>query len=1102
MKYFKTIFILLLVIAISSAATANKFSIESQNDWDQGSLSNLGTDSGLLKLVLSGNSNSKTDLIFVENSNLKRYEFGSSEVSTLLKNVKRVGVAKDVEGDSTKEIFFVDDSNNLMYYNPSSLSKTDLGVNSVEDVGGIADLGGDGDLDLIYTQSGLYSYDFGSGTVTQHDTSGSKVGYFDDVDSDGDLDVPVVVNGEKHDYDFGSNDLDYYSSSAQDAGDIFDIDTDGDIDFTWIVDQGIYRYDGTYGNTVSVSPSVGNNGLGVVKNFDSQGGLDIPYVDSGNDLSIYDAGLSSATSIYTGTVSDVGGYVDISYATEGTYTSEVFSYTEKQVWNNITLEGLSRPGSSSVDIEFQTSNDDFSTVNESIYINDTELSDGTSNYSLSNLGFAAKDARIKINYQRGSSPTIDNVAVYSEIENQPPTIPQQDLEWIGLGGSGSKKLIYTLNDPDGNDIVSHNTPPSGSESVFTNSTYEIVGFNDIFDYHATVSDTRGQIGEIDSNFTLSKIHGFYTADNDYVNNRSRQKLNASVEVNVRGDSSIYTISAVNPSVTKQVVTNGNTSTSTATTGTVSTSWGWIVDHVQAKTFGTEKDTSKTSTLSTQYLVRNKEVENNGSTSFSQIEVDPVTPALGSCSNCNTRNVSVSGNSKKNISFNSSGDFLTDEREFPFEISASSITLGKNYVGTRNFQVNETAGFDWKSINITQSVTEPSSCSQSNSSTVDIDADSFTNTTVKFSCNPGSSGSPTFTPVNKSGYERYWYNTTLTVESNLTENKTLVWEVNESNLKNWQDRDAGSASAVVNGKTSDITVVDGVDTSYVKVEDDFGNSSLHEGSHDAALTWTYGKDSSGSDGGGSTGGSTGGNTGSSGDDSTDSNEDTTIRFTETTVRGVPGQVTPSSFVVKNFLAENNSVTVAKKAGYPACDLLEVETQTDYTTQNERVRITHSNKFDDGGTYTIPSRSYGFTEGSFGVRVNVRVRAPTDQELQNRFKDVDELVCPFDVNAGKGAAGQLELRVVSQTTFKDVLNNFYRSLPFTGDNSQLLYSQDLCFSSQAQSPELCPEEKLVEDVPVPAQNASAVIVLLVLGMMLIGSGRFSYSVVWKKYVLGQR
>jgi hypothetical protein len=1093
-------FFLTLLILTSAANAGNKFSIETESDWNQGSLSNLEAGSGFLNLVLTGDPNSKTDLIFVEDSNLKRYEFGSSEVNTLVENVERVGVAKDVEGDSTKEIFFVDSSGNLMYYNPSSSSKTDLGVNSVEDVGGIADLDSDGDLDLLYTQSGLYSYDFGSGTVTEHAFSGSKVGYLGDVESDGDLDVPVVVDGEKSDYDFGSNDLDYYSDSAQDAGDVFDIDTDGDVDFTWIVDGSLYRYDGTYGNTVSVSPNAANNGLGVVKDYNNQGGLDIPYVDSGNDISIYDAGLASASSVYTGTVSDVGGYFDIAYASEGSYTSKVFSYQEKQIWNNITLGDLSRPGSSSVDIEFQTSNDGFSTVNETVYINNSELSDGTGNYSLSNLDYATTDARIKINYQRGSTPSIDNVAVYSEIENQPPTISQQDLEWTGLGGSESKKLIYTLSDPDGNDIRTRNSPPSGSVAQFTNSTYEVTGFNDIFDYQARVSDTRGQTGTMASNFTLSKVHGFYTADNDYVNNESRQKVNASVQVDIRGGSSIYTISAVNPSVTNQVVTNGNTSTGSSTTGTVSTSWEWIVDHVQTQTYGTEKDSRKTSTIDTQYLVRQKEVENNGSTSFSQLEVTPVTPSLGTCSNCNTRNISISGNSKKNVSFNSSGDFLKDEKEFPFKIDADSITLGKDYVGTRRFQVKETAGFTWNGINVTQTITEPAECSQSNASTIDIAASSFSNTTVKFSCKPGNTGSPAFTAVNKSGYERYWYNTTLTVASNLTENKTLVWPIQESNLNNWQSRDAGSANAIVDEKSSDITVVDGVDTTYVKVQDDFGNSSLHKGSHSAGLTWTYGKDSDSDDGGGSTGG--GGFTGGSSGDDTETDEDTTIRFTETTVRGVPGQVTPSSFVVKNFLAENNSVTVAKKAGYPACDLLEVETQTDYVTQNEMVRITHSNEFDDGGTYTLPSRSYGFTEGSFSVRIPVRVRAPTDEELRNRFQNESELVCPFAVNAGKGAAGTLELRVVSQTTFRDVLNNFYRGLPFTGENSQLLYSRDLCFSAQARSPELCPDGKVVEDVPVPAQNASAVAVLIILGMILIGSGRFSYSVLWKKYVLGQR
>jgi hypothetical protein len=447
----------------------------------------------------------------------------------------------------------------------------------------------------------------------------------------------------------------------------------------------------------------------------------------------------------------------------------------------------------------------------------------------------------------------------------------------------------------------------------------------------------------------------------------------------------------------------------------------------------------------------------------------------------------------------SGDWINHSL-YPVQVTDSEVELDTNYSSERKLELIEGKGVNWTSLKISGFGNPPSVCSSPDTSTVSLSASSTTNKTVEFTCDPGSVGTPSFTPVNKSGHEKYWYNTTLTVASNLTEDKPLVWPIDESNLKNWQDRDAGSAKAIVDGKSSDIIIVDGVGTTYVKVQDVFGNSSLLEGSHDAGLTWTYGDDSSSDST--SDGGSTG-STGSSTDDSTDNtDEDTTIRFTETTVRGIPGQTTPSSFVVKNFLAENNSVTIAKQAGNPACQLVDVETRTDYTTQNDRVRITFSNEFDDGGTYTIPSRSYGYTEGSFSVRVGVQVDAPTDEEMQNQFNGTDELVCPFEVTPEKGSAEPLRLVIEPRTTLQDVLNNFYRALPLTGDASQLFRSRDVCMDVQVQSIEFCPEDKVVEDVPVPAHTAFAVIFLLILGAALIGSTRFSYTVIWKKYVLGQK
>jgi hypothetical protein len=758
-------------------------------------------------------------------------------------------------------------------------------------------------------------------------------------------------------------------------------------------------------NWINRAGTIGNSGVSSIEgisetdDYDGDGNEETPIIyntGSQRNIEFFDFGSLSTTKLINDVgFNDIGGSADFDRRDSGSYTSKVFSYSQKQVWNNLSLEGLSRPGSSTVDVIVETSNDGFSTINESTTISNSELSDGTANYSLSSLSSATTDIRLKLDYVSGSGPEVDNITVHSETENRPPKINEQDIHWKGLGGSESKKLIYDISDPDGDDIFSHNSPPSGSESAFSNSTYEITGFNDVFDYVAQVEDSRSQVGSINSNFSLVKTHDFYTGDNDYVNNESHQKVNASVELNIRGDPSIYSISAVNPDSTRQVVTDGNTSTGSETTGVVSTSWEWVVNRVKTQSFSTEKDTSKTSTIDTQYLVRNKQINNTINADFNQLEVEPVNPSLGSCSNCNKRNVSISGNSATNVSFNSSGDFLKDEKEFDFSPSADSVTLGVNYLGNRDFQVNETGGFNWKQINITNSITEPASCSQNNASTIDIDSNTFSNYSVEFSCNPGSIGNPTQKVNNISDGERVWINSTdMVINSNETSDTEIAIRTEKDQWQYNGEYDGGSLEAFVEGinteETGELNITD--TGAYFRIEvGDIQNSTLYTDDSEWSITYTKTESGTPISGGGGGGGS---------EPTTD---DQTVYFGQAqTTEGLEtfniefGTETVRNLTITNTVQEDLTVNL-NTGSEPICQYIDVRTSL------------NDGDWGSSGTYQVPAATINNlgTQQDTTVDTQIRFNVPNRTVLEDT--GITDYTCSFETASSYGMAEPLNLRV---------------------------------------------------------------------------------------------
>jgi len=414
-----------------------------------------------------------------------------------------------------------------------------------------------------------------------------------------------------------------------------------------------------------------------------------------------------------------------------------------------------------------------------------------------------------------------------------------------------------------------------------------------------------------------------------------------------------------------------------------------------------------------------------------------------------------------------GDWI-NETQYGFTVPGE-VTLSKTYTGSRDLETVEGLSVYWPDINTTGFVDTPNTCTQSNYTSISVSADETRNRSVGFSCDPGDVGSPSQTIVNESGYERIWYNTTLTVSSNLTENSSLVWPIDESNLKDFIERDGGSLEAQVNGKSSDVTAVDGAGQVYVNVEDDYGNSSLHKGQHSASLTYTIG-DSDDSDGGG-TGGGTGGTGGTGGAGEEEGNEtpEYDIEFTTQDYYTVaPGSTSKIYFTVWNYAKDENTARI-ETTDTPACSY--------FTVQSNFV----GDKFSKSTSLKIPGTQQDLGGGGADVILMAKVKLPNRTEIQEKGLG-DTFTCNFDTGAGNGEAAPLNLTVQAVDTTPRWVKGVRQLVPDLPATS-LLYREEICLpEAGGKTSGLKQVQRYLEEgqcsgslhsVPLPTGEASALI-----------------------------
>lgn len=318
---------------------------------------------------------------------------------------------------------------------------------------------------------------------------------------------------------------------------------------------------------------------------------------------------------------------------------------------------------------------------------DTEVchvsSTGVQNLSCASdvsTGFENYRSSFNMSPQSTLTPVVDSTTVFiSEAStNTAPSLKNQTIEALSIGGSGeSFNGVCGYNDPDGLEISSVRSPTSGSLTTETNHTARIDGFTSPLDWicEATdFSDATSSTTEI--NATVTK-HFTYTENATGQVNETRQTVNASTDIDIRGAASNLTADHADPGIMHHELRSDafDTGAGGALTGVQSLVSYWEVDHVESTVFGEYQDNSSTSTLSTQYIARDKQVHNNWSTDLDRLTV--FNPSItGTCQDfCSDKTgQTLNGNSKKNYTANATFDKITSQTEIPDTVAQDAGIL--------------------------------------------------------------------------------------------------------------------------------------------------------------------------------------------------------------------------------------------------------------------------------------------------------------------------------------------------------------------------------------------------------------------------------------------
>jgi hypothetical protein len=652
-------------------------------------------------------------------------------------------------------------------------------------------------------------------------------------------------------------------------------------------------------------------------------------------------------------------------------------------------------------------------------------------------------------------------STYSFTTQKQPQITGSEV--VVNDGSGS--LEFGL-DPQGeSDIAGFHG--LSSASMFTNSTLEKgIGFP--FQASVNVSDSKGAYSS-SKDVDLARTDTGHRQDTDVSSSLSTQYLNQTYTLSNGASSSInYTVELSIPGTLDSTNEwSGLLSGGGSVTHTVESYGDWIINQ-SLSTVERGQKKSRDSSITTQYVYNLTRLKADLET----IDVPLSNVDLSStCSIDTTGDISPTDNllteecRNKTFGVGHVTESLTEVRPVN-----DTVRIGSAIEATRTAQVNNTAGLDFQNLSTTTAFNQQA-CSQENRSVVDLPAEAEKDFTVDYSCSTGTVYGQDYevllnTP--SSYYDTVKLNFNIEVPSNVTEESTLKVKLDKDNAPEWDNRE--SSSVDINASGSGLNINETEESIFVIVPDDYGNSSLHEGTYNGLLKYKY---RTSSEGGGTDGGS-GGSGGSGPVPPPKPKNNNTVKASFDTQQyyevGYGGSQV-KYLTVYNFDKEPNRVTVATQNS-TACSFVDVKSAVN-VQQPYRSNV----------TTLVPSKTQGTYKQSSSILLKARFKIPSKEKLRDLGLD-GKFTCKFDTEASQGDAGPLSVTVKPVQRF-DPVKELMKLVPQLPD--QLVKSEKVCLSSSLSSAYSYQDsgecKGQVEQVPVPTRDSAGLLGTAVFGFLLI-------------------
>jgi hypothetical protein len=444
--------------------------------------------------------------------------------------------------------------------------------------------------------------------------------------------------------------------------------------------------------------------------------------------------------------------------------------------------------------------------------------------------------------------------------NLAPEFNDASLNWTGIGGSSDRSVSYSVSDPDGLEIGSRNSPPNGTVSVFTNSSYEIADVPGELDYLASITDFTGASTRYETNYTTSES-GF-RADN-FDHSLDKQRVNNTATVENRGENLTVDLSMTGSGT---LVSGGSFSGVLQRGESVNLTGVFEDDFITEENetqIQLDQNKSKVSTVDTQYLYNQTglRVYNDRNYSFPSVNLSSRCSIvqLASVPSGSSQVTSECGNESV------SGDWIKNEKNSSSEFVSGTARFGEGlstrYTASQGIEVTNVRTDFNLSVNVSSLLSQRNNCNPVNDTIQEVPKDSVQTYSIDKSCETGNETdwSPVF-KTETSDFYMYEAESTIQVFSNVTENRSIEYGIPKSRLDGWGRRDPTETEVSVDGNGNDVSVseqvFDGQEYVVVTVGDQHGNSSVHQGKHNVSLEYFESKSPGSTSGGGSGGGGSG------------------------------------------------------------------------------------------------------------------------------------------------------------------------------------------------------------------------------------------------------